>query len=244
MAQSPPPSDQSYRGGQEPHTSNNDYNAMSFIIRAITGRYSTSMPVEVMAVGEGVGVAPVGYVDVRPMVNQIDGYGDAVPHGTIFNVPYMRIQGGRNAIIIDPVVGDIGIACFASHDISAVKANKAVANPGSLRRFDMSDAIYIGGILNGAPENFVMITDNEITVKHTTKVIIEAPEGEINTPSGLTIVGPVTQSGGDFDIDANLTVGGEATVADDVTIDGISFNDHVHDKTGVGNNTQGPANGP
>ena len=28
----------------------------------------------------------------------------------IHNVPYMRIQGGANGIILDPAIGDIGIA--------------------------------------------------------------------------------------------------------------------------------------
>lgn len=242
MAQSPPPSDQSYRGAQEPHTSNNEFNAQSFIIRAITGRYNTSMPVKIVSLVSGSGLEPVGFVNVQPMVNQLDGYGDSVPHGVIFNVPYMRIQGGANAVIIDPKVGDIGIACFASHDISAVKANRDISNPGSLRRFDMADAIYIGGILNGTPVNYVMISDDEITLKHSTKVIIDAPAGEINTPEGLVIVGPVSQSGGDVTIADDLDVYGEATVALDVTIDGVSFNNHVHDKTGIGNNTQGPAN--
>ena len=57
--------------------------------------------------------------------------------------------------LIDPTQGDIGLAIFADRDISSVRANRAQANPGSYRRFDMADGVYIGGILNGMPTQTV-----------------------------------------------------------------------------------------
>jgi hypothetical protein len=39
-------------------------------------------------------------------------------------VPYFRVQGGADAIIIDPKVGDLGIAVFCSRDITGVKRSK------------------------------------------------------------------------------------------------------------------------
>jgi hypothetical protein len=72
--------------------------------------------------------------------------------------------GGINAIIIDPQVGDIGIAIFGDRDLSSVIANKAQSNPGSLRRFDMADGLYIGGFLSAAPSKYVRFYDHAISI--------------------------------------------------------------------------------
>ena len=81
--------------------------------------------VQVVAVTNDGGVEPVGFVDVHPMVAQVDGKGQPTPHGVIYGLPYIRVQGGSNAVILDPQVGDIGLAVFCAQDISKVKATKA-----------------------------------------------------------------------------------------------------------------------
>lgn len=162
-----------YAGNQEYSDAGSEYGAMAFVIRSIMGRMSTAMPVKVVAVTNNGELAPVGVVDVQPMVAMLDGKGQPTPHGIIHNVPYMRIQGGQNAVIIDPVVGDIGVAVFASHDISSVKANKAPSNPGSRRRFSMADAMYFGGFLNAAPERYIRFKDDgDVEIKPAAKVFI------------------------------------------------------------------------
>jgi hypothetical protein len=107
---------------------------------------------------------------------------NAVPHGIVHSVPFIRIQGGANAIIIDPQVGDIGIAIFADRDTTGVEANKAQANPGSGRRFDMADAMYIGGLLNGVPSQYVQFNTSGITIVSPTQVELQAPEVQIVAP--------------------------------------------------------------
>jgi len=125
----------------------------------------TAIPVVIKAVHvDSDGLAPVGSVDVQPLVNQMDGEGNSFPHGTIFNLPYVRMQGGTNAVICDPVVGDNGIAVICDRDISSVKANKKQANPGSRRRFGLADGIYIGGLLNGTPEQYVRFTTDGMSI--------------------------------------------------------------------------------
>ena len=147
---------------------------MDFMVRAINSRNVTATLVLVKAVtGGGQAVDVPGTVDIQPMVAQLDGKGNAMPHGTIYNVPYVRAQGGTNAVIIDPVVGDIGLAVFASHDISSVKASKKPANPGSRRRFDWADAIYVGGMLNAAPAQYIRFTSTgDVEIKPAGKVTI------------------------------------------------------------------------
>jgi hypothetical protein len=64
---------------------------------------------------------------------------EAVEHGVIYSIPYFRLQGGVNAIIIDPEPGDIGMCGFCSRDISVVKNTKKIANPGSYRKYAWAD---------------------------------------------------------------------------------------------------------
>lgn len=160
-----------YTGQTRPTSGSGSHNQSEFAIWRQLEKLATSMPVQVVAV-RGSGVNPVGFVDVKPMVQQVTGDGKLIDHGIIPNLPYFRLQGGVNAIIIDPAIGDIGMACFASRDISAVKNARAVAPPGSSRLYDMSDGMYIGGILNAAPTTYIQFTPDGVTI-HAATVRVE-----------------------------------------------------------------------
>ena len=155
-----------YFGAQ---TAYGEWNRTSFQIGQLIAKMQTCMPVQVVRCTNDGGLSAVGFVDVVPMVNQVDAAGNPVKHTTIFNVPYMRIQGGSNAIIIDPAVGDIGIACFASRDISKIKNTRKSGNPGSARQYSFSDAMYIGGLLNGIPTQYVQFSADGIVINSPTK---------------------------------------------------------------------------
>jgi hypothetical protein len=211
---------------QKPADVASEYATLQFVIQQMLYRMQTSMPVRVMKVTTNGGVAPVGRVDVLPLVHQIAGDGTAVPHGTVFNVPYSRVQGGANAIIMDPEVGDIGICLFASRDISSVKANPAAAaanggaNPGSARAFDFADAVYVGAILNAVPTQFVQFSTAGVRVLSPTKITLEAPAIELK--------GPVTAT---QTIDAP---NGE------ITSQGTHLHTHTHSGVVPGGGTSGP----
>jgi hypothetical protein len=193
--------DEAYAGAQKLASGTSDFNQLDFVVRSILSEQATAMLVLVKAVNNTGGVEPVGLVDVQPMVAQLDGKGQPTPHGTINNVPYFRLQGGVNAVIMDPVVGDIGLAVFASHDISSVKNNKAPANPGSRRRFDWADGLYLGGFLNGTPERYIRFdSSGDVWIKPASKVTVE----------------------GDLDCTGTIT----ADV--DVLADGVSLHNHTH----------------
>ena len=152
-------------GQQGLNSDTSDYNAIEFQIEQAFGRISTMRLVKIMGVQNNGGLSPVGLVSVKPMVNIVNGLlGDSQQHGTIYNVPYVRIQGGKNAIIIDPVVGDIGFVVCADRDSSAVKSTKNFANPGSSRRFSLSDGIYVGGVLNDTPEQYIQFNETGVTI--------------------------------------------------------------------------------
>jgi hypothetical protein len=223
--------DRSYAGTQQLASAASEFNQLDFIVRSIMGRNATATLVIVKAVTNDGEVSPVGLIDVQPMVAQLDGKGKATPHGIIHNVPYLRVQGGANAIIIDPKVGDIGIAVFASHDISSVKVNKAPANPGSRRRFDYADALYLGGVLNGTPEQYIRFkSDGDIEIKPNAKLFVLG-DVEIQGDTKIT---------GDVDIDGEAHAAGEISSDTDVIADGISGKNHTHGGVTTGGGDTGP----
>ncbi len=147
-----------------PWSTQGDYNTQAFAIEALLAKLQTATVVRVEACTNDGGVSPFGFVDVTPLVAQVDGSGNLTPHGTVFQLPYHRLQGGANAVIMDPKKGDLGIAVFASRDISSVKATQAAAGPGSGRSYDWADGMYIGGLLNGTPSQYLQFNDDGISL--------------------------------------------------------------------------------
>lgn len=223
--------DNGFFGQRDPTTEGSDWNALRFVVQQALNQIQTMTLVRVVAVSNAGGVEPVGTVDVQPLVNQITGDRVAVPHGVVYGLPYFRLQGGANAIILDPQVGDIGICGFANRDISSVKASKAEANPGSFRTFDFADGLYVGGVLNGTPAQYVQFNASGIAVTTPGTVVVNASAATIN--ASTTINGNLTVSG-------TIGAGGKIS-APSVNIAGIEFGTHKH--TGVatgGSNTGGP----
>ena len=177
------------QGKARPTDFSGDYNAQLFVIRQVLSKVNVAAIVEILAVYGGA-VGPVGYVDVQPLVNQTDGYGNAIPMGIIRHLPYMRAQGGTNAIIIDPQVGDVGICIFADKDSSGVVATSAQANPGSRRRFAVTDGIYLGGMLNGTPVQYIQFLANAISIVSPNTVNINAPQVNVNASTQVEITSP------------------------------------------------------
>lgn len=236
-------------GSMTPEAQWGEYNKYSFIIQQLINKVQTTTLVRVDAVTNNGGVSPIGFVDVTPLVNQVDGNGIPTPHVTIYNVPYMRVQGGADAIIIDPKPGDIGICSFASRDISKVKKTKAQANPGSARKFTWADGLYIGSVLNNAPTQYVQFSSAGIKIHSPTKVVLEAPVVEINastsctvntatfTVNGATTInGPLSQTGAgnNASFSGNIT-----TTTGDVIAQGTSLHTHVHSGVQTGPNQTG-----
>ena len=155
------------------------------VIENIASSIMTATIVKVVKSDES-GIQPVGTVAISPLVDFISGDGSIVKQGTIFNAPYFRLQGGSNAVVIDPAVGDIGIALFCHSDISGVKKKKDSAPPATFRHHSMSDAIYIGGILNGTPEQFLFINNDGVSVR-AKKFKVEADEVEITSSGSFSV---------------------------------------------------------
>src|SRR5712691_3898806 len=129
-----------------------------------THKLRTLVPVRVVKVykqdgktaaqrGEVVGA---GFVDVQPIISQVDAEGKKIDHGTVYHIPYRRLYGGDFAIICDPVKGDIGHISCSDRDTSVFddtvrQGSTQNVLPGSRRSHDMADSVYLGGVLNNAP---------------------------------------------------------------------------------------------
>ena len=155
-------------------------NGVNFLIRQALGRISTAMPVKIVKVTGG-GVGPPGTVDVQPLIKMVDGVGgNPTSHAVIKGIPFTRGQGSGNVIINDPVVGDIGLMVIPHRDISSFKANNgAESAPGSRRRFDMADGIYMGSMsMQTTPTNYINLNGG--------KIAINSP-GDIQVTSAATV---------------------------------------------------------
>lgn len=195
-------------GTATPSAAAGDYSVMAFVVRQLMSAAHTATLVQVKAVTNSGGVTAAGKVDVQPLVHQLDGNGEIVPHGTIHGLPYFRLQGGADAVILDPKVGDIGLAVFADRDVSAVVATQKAAAPGSARRNDYADGFYLGGLLNGTPTQYLRFRSDGVTILSPYEVESNAPtirengsvvtsdnvavgngaSGSFTTPTGQTVM--------------------------------------------------------
>ena len=220
-----------------------EFDRIAFMVQQALAKMQTATLVRIESCTNSGGLSPVGFVDVTPLVNQIDAQGNPTPHVTIYNLPYLRLQGGANGIIIDPQKGDIGVCVFASRDISKVKSTKKQANPGSHRQYSFSDGMYLGGMLNGTPTQYIQFSAAGIRIHSPTQVKLDAPDVlieaqtvEINASASATVTTPtftvkgatvlngtVSQTGG-----GSARFSGSMTVDGDVTAQGTSVHNHVH----------------
>lgn len=170
------------------------FNATNAAIRRVLAMLGATALVQVRAV-RGTGLEPVGMVDVQPMVHQQDGAGRTTPHGLIHNVPYLRLQGGRRALICDPAVGDIGAIIVCGRDIASVKSTRQPAAPGSYRQHDYADSLYIGGFLNAPPQEYAGWVGEDFVLNTTGRFVVNASQCQINcavqVQGGLSAQGDV-----------------------------------------------------
>jgi hypothetical protein len=234
----PSPNNLGYLGDADPTTGADHFNAASFIAKQILSRAWTITLAQVKSVTNAGEVKDTGTVSLQPLVNQVDGQGNATPHGTISNAIYFRYGGKDGAIICDPAVGDIGIMLSASRDISSVKANKAQSNPGSSRQFDPADAIYLGAVLSAAPTQYITFTDTGIKIEDKNNNAIEFKEGGVFVTGNLVVQGNLQLSGNIEAQDGTTYAGTIKTSADVIAGNNISLQGHHHQAP---NGLTGPA---
>jgi hypothetical protein len=164
------------------------------MILGLMSRMNTCELVQVISVDNDT-------VSVMPLLYKIDADNNAVNRGMINNVPFFRLQGGMNAIVIDPKPNDIGICLFASRDISMVKRKKGKASPNTSRQYDISDALYIGGVLNADYSQYIEFLDSGMNIKSTGDININGlvikADGTLITKGGIVIDTHIHTQGND-----------------------------------------------
>jgi hypothetical protein len=128
-----------------------------------------------------------------------------IPNSVVYNVPVWRLQRGNSAVIMDPVVGDIGIIASCDRDNSIVRANRKQSVPGSKRTHSKTDAIYFGGVLNNQPTQYVQFADNAINVVSPGNVNVNCNTANITAPGGVNVTTPLMH------VTGNITAGGNIT---------------------------------
>lgn len=202
-----------YQGTQDQASDSTLLSQIMFLVDQRLSEVRTSVPFKVMKAPydkEGNTITPgspvpIGYVDVQPMVNQLDGYGNTIPHGTVYRLSYHRYQGGNGAFISDPVIGDIGHGVVNDRDTSTVRSTNDIANPGSQRKFDLADGVYYGSQQSsGNPTQWFSWTANGFVIHDKKGNIISSDASgamTITAPNGLVINGATITSAGEV-IDA------------------------------------------
>lgn len=203
-----------------------DFNQLMFVIQQAMNTLATSEEVQVVrapydrsgnAITPGSPV-PIGFVDVKPLVNQVDGVGNATPHGTVYRLSYHRFQGGNGAFISDPVVGDQGKAVYSMRDTSVVKNTNAQGNPGSSRVYDRADGTYFGCTQGAAaPTQYLAWLAKGFNIKDAYGNTLQG------TASGVLINGCLINQNGDV-----------------ISKRGTDLDTHVHTEVTTGTADTGP----
>lgn len=217
-------------GQQRPPDTNDETAVVMFLARQLIAEMNTMKLVKVTKVTGGGVDQPAGTVEVQPLVSQIDGNGYGTEHGIVPDIPWSRVQGGTNAIICDPQVGDIGYIVVSDRDISKVKATGAAALPGSRRQYDLADGVYVGGCLNVAPEQYLIFTETGVRLVDSSGSSLALESGGFAlTDSHGNVIS--TSAGG---ITITPAAGGT------VTIHGKVFETHTHGGVTTGGGITGP----
>lgn len=194
------------------------------IVQSILSAINTGELVEVTAV-DASGDSPVGFVSVKVLVQRANADGTNVELGEIHNVPYFRLQGGVNAVIIDPTKGDIGFCGFCSRDISIVKRIRDIAPQSNYRVSDIADAVFFGGWSSKTPEQYIWFDGDDVKIKAKATVVIDAP---------------LTHCKGNLIADGTIK---DLAQGSGLTMDSMrtAYNSHTHLEQGDGQQTGTPS---
>jgi len=222
-------SNYAWQGFQDAGTTAHEYNTRDFHIQQVLASTRIALPVKIVkapydkngnAIPPGT-VGPIGFVDVQPLVNQIDGYGNATPHGTIYKIPYFRYQSALGAVISDPVVGDIGEIIVHDRDTSVVRATGAQANPGSRRKSDLADGVYHGQLIAATPAQYLTFTSDGLKIADKNNNSITMANNLITIKIGNATY--TLDQNGNFKASGNIVAGQGGS-------DQVTLQNHTHNQ--------------
>ncbi|WP_373203321.1 phage baseplate protein [Citrobacter amalonaticus] len=197
--------------------------SFSYIFKSLL---SGAFFIELVQVEAIRGTAPNLVVDVLPLVTRTDPSGAMIDNSPIYNVPVFRLQRGNSAVIMNPVPGDIGMIAVCDRDNSVARANRKQSIPGSKRTHSKSDAIYLGGVLNGQPSQFIEFADGAINITTPNPVNINCSSVNITAPDGVNMTTPLLKVSGDIQDNSGTQSSTVKNLRD-------NYNLHKHPVSGV-----------
>jgi phage gp45-like len=165
-------------------------------------------------------------IDVKPLVCRADPYNNSISNSVVYGVTYLRWQCGGSAIIMDPVAGDIGLLLVTDRDSSAVRLSRLEAQPTTKETHSRSDGVYLGGLLNMNPTQFIELKNGSINITTPDSVNISCKDAIINATEGITLDTPLAKFTGDIIDNASSN---KSTLKDLRE----KFNAHQHTVNGV-----------
>lgn len=209
-----------------PQNVNCEANISEFIFNTLMARNSFIQLVMVSKVKEG----PL--LDVIPLVSGFSADGSRIDNTPVFNVPVWRLQRGASAVIMDPVEGDIGLMLCCDRDITKVRKEKKESLPASMRVHSKSDGIYLGGVLNSAPTQYVKFSDDGIDIVSPLAVQVNGNTVVVNADEKISFNAPIIEANGEWtqgsgSYAGNATFGGSITATGDVEGGGVSLMHHL-----------------
>lgn len=167
--------------------------AQEFVILRLLRRIHTATPVKVLAVHPGTSRG--GTVDVQPLILDQDTNGIVIAQAPAYGLPFFRTQGGRSGLVIDPVVGDIGLAVYAERDTSNVVRTQAEGAAPTDRTYSSADGFYLGGFLNAAPTQYLVMDEDGIAVFTPDTLALEAQDTATLKAPSIDVTGTVGVTG-------------------------------------------------
>lgn len=220
----------------KPQDVNCEANINEFIFNTLMSRHSFVQLVIVKKVKAG----PL--LDVMPLVSGFSADGSRVDNSTVFNVPVWRLQRGASAVIMDPIEGDIGLMLCCDRDITKVRDEKKESLPASKRVHSKSDGIYLGGVLNAEPSQYVKFANDGIDIVSPLVVQVNGNAVVVNADEKISLNAPIIEANGQLtqgsgSYAGNATFGGTLTATGEITGNGIHLSTHKHGgvQTGSGN---------
>ena len=190
--------------------------AQLFIIENLLRTLHTATLVRVLAVRPSAFQG--GFVDVQPLILETATNSAVIEQSPIYNVPYVRYQGGSSAVILDPVAGDIGLCIFAERDITNVKQTAAEGAAPTQRAYSSADGLYIGGVLNPKPSQYVFFQPDGAGISIVSPGVIGLQaNGAVNLIAGDSVL---VQSGTTLTLAAGSSMEVTAATTLDINVTG------------------------
>lgn len=155
----------SYSTAYQPNAAQSDANTIQNLIDNNFIGLNTLLPCSIQTVNDD------GSFDVQSLVNNTDIGNVPITPPIIPSLPLCDIVANSTGIVLPPyAIGDIVLVAFFQRDCSSViQTGWTQQNPGSSRKFNLSDGIIIARISTNTPTYSIKFeTDGTITVTGTT----------------------------------------------------------------------------